>query len=163
MLWPDEIREPKFGFLDEDVQLRGPEKQMAASLIESMAGDFEPEQYTDEYREALQEVIQAKIEGREVVEAEESQPTAGTVVDLMSALRASVEAAKKGRGEAATSSATAARKTAAKKAPAKPAAKKTPAKKATATKRPAKKTAGKAAAKTSARKAAKKTPARKSA
>ncbi|HJQ42285.1 MAG TPA: Ku protein [Jatrophihabitantaceae bacterium] len=153
MLWPDEIREPKFGFLGEDVQLRPAEKQMAASLVESMAGDFEPEQFTDEYREALQEVIQAKIEGREVVEPEEAQPTAGTVVDLMSALRASVEAAKKGRGEAPTKAGakkTPAKKAAAKKAAPRPAAKKTPAKKA-------------AAKKTTAKKTAKKTPARKSA
>ena len=157
MLWPDEIREPKFGFLDEDVQLRGPEKQMAASLIESMAGDFEPEQFTDEYREALQEVIQAKIEGREVVEPEESQPTSGTVVDLMSALRASVEAAKQGRSGSA---AKAAPKKSAGKAPAKKAAaKKAAAKKAVAKKAPAKK----AAAKAGAKKAAKKAPARKSA
>lgn len=173
MLWPDEIRDPKFGFLDEDVQLRGPEKQMAASLIESMAGDFEPEQYTDEYREALQEVIQAKIEGREVIEAEEAQPTAGTVVDLMSALRASVEAAKKGRGEASSARTTATKAPVKKAAADKTPAKKTAAKKAAATKNapatkaPVKKAAAKTAAntsaKTTAKKAAKKTPARKSA
>jgi DNA end-binding protein Ku len=157
MIWPDEVREPSFGFLNEDVELRQPERQMAESLVASMSGDFDPEQFTDNYREALQEVIEAKIEGREVIEAEETQPTAGKVVDLMSALRASVEAAKRGRGEvsggatAATKRAPAT-KSAAKKAPAKKAsAKKAAAKKTPATKAPAKKAAAK---KTQARKSA---------
>jgi DNA end-binding protein Ku len=98
MIWPDEVREADFGFLDEDIELRPQERQMARSLVESMSGDFDPEEYTDNYREALQAVIEAKVEGREVVEVEEAQPTAGNVVDLMSALRASVDAAKKRRG-----------------------------------------------------------------
>lgn len=147
MIWPDEVREADFGFLGEDIELRPQEQQMARSLVESMAGDFEPEQYTDDYREALQAVIDAKIEGREVVEAEEAQPSAANVVDLMSALRASVDAAKRSRGEAPA----AAKKAPARKAPAKKtAAKKTPAKKAAAKKTPAKK----AAKKTTARKTA---------
>ncbi|MDQ2797363.1 MAG: Ku protein [Actinomycetota bacterium] len=148
MIWPDEVREPDFGFLDEDIELRPQEEQMARSLIESMAGDFEPDQYTDDYREALESVISAKAEGREVVEPEEQQPTAGNVVDLMSALRASVDAAKKGRGAtgpAASKSATAAP---AKKAAEKAAAKKLPAKKAAAKKAAAKKAPAKKAAKT---------------
>jgi DNA end-binding protein Ku len=156
MIWPDEVREPSFGFLDDDVEIRPQERQMAESLVASMAGHFDPEEFTDDYRAALQEVIDAKIEGREVVEADEVQPSSGTVVDLMSALRASVEAAKKGRGEtsapakkaAATKPAAAtkttaktapAKKAAAKKAPAKKAAAKAPAKKAAARKTPAKK------------------------
>lgn len=100
MIWPDEVREPDFGFLDDDVQVRPQEAQMARALVESMTGDFEPEHYTDDYRQALEQVIEAKIEGREVVEPEAAQPTAGTVVDLMSALRASVDAAKAGRASA---------------------------------------------------------------
>jgi DNA end-binding protein Ku len=98
MLWPDEIRAAEFDFLDEDVEVRPQELAMAKSLIEQMSGDFEPEEYTDAYREALQAVIEAKVEGREVVAPEEPEE-AGTVVDLMSALRASVEAAKSGRGD----------------------------------------------------------------
>ncbi|HEX3335853.1 MAG TPA: Ku protein [Jatrophihabitans sp.] len=163
MIWPDEVREPDFGFLNEDVELRAQEKQMARSLVESMAGDFEPDQYTDNYREALESVIDAKVEGREVVDTEEPQPNAGNVVDLMSALRASVDAAKKGRAE--TASATpAAEKAAAKKDPAptapakkaaaKKAAAKAPAKKAAAQKAPAKKAAAKAPAKKAVRKTA---------
>ena len=106
MLWPDEIREPQFGFLDEDIEVRAQELKMAESLIESLSGDFEPEQYADNYREALQSLIEAKVEGREVVQPAEPAADAGTVVDLMAALRASVEAAKAGRsGESATGAA----------------------------------------------------------
>jgi DNA end-binding protein Ku len=96
MLWPDEIREPDFKFLDEDVDLRPQELQMASSLIDSMEGDFDPTEYKDAYREAVQEIIDAKVEGKEIVapEPDEAAPAAS---DLLSALRASVEAAKKGR------------------------------------------------------------------
>jgi DNA end-binding protein Ku len=172
MIWPDEVREADFAFLDGDVDLRPQERQMAESLVSSMSGDFDPTEYTDNYREALQQVIDAKVEGREIVETEEAQPSAGKVVDLMSALRASVEAAKAGRSAAATKSSsgtasarvpekaakkTAAKKTAAKKAPAKKAAaKKTTAKSSPAKKAPAKKSAAK-------KSAAKKSAARKSA
>lgn len=99
MLWPDEIRTPDFGFLDEDVDVRPQELEMAGSLIESMTGDFQPEDHSDAYREALQAVIDAKVEGREVVQPEEGGEETGQVVDLMAALRASVEAAKSERGE----------------------------------------------------------------
>ena len=130
MLWPDEVREPDFGFLDEDVEVRPQELAMAGSLIETLTGEFDPSQYKDEYREALQTVIEAKVEGREVVQPAEAQPTSGTVVDLMAALRASVEAAKKGKpgGEAAAQEAATPAEAAdapARKAPAKKAAKST--------------------------------------
>jgi DNA end-binding protein Ku len=96
MLWPDEVRAPEFKFLEEDVDLRPQELQMATSLIDSMEGEFDPTEYKDAYREALESVIEAKVEGKEVVtpEPEEEAPAAA---DLLSALRASVEAAKKGR------------------------------------------------------------------
>jgi DNA end-binding protein Ku len=148
MLWPDEVREPEFGFLDEDHEVRSQELAMAASLIETLTADFDPSQYKDSYREALEAVIEAKVAGKEVVQPESAQPTSGTVVDLMAALRASVDAAK---GRTSSSAAAAEDEAPAKKAPAgKAAAKKAPAKKAAA-KAPAKKAA------------AKKAPARKSA
>ncbi|MBX6388359.1 MAG: Ku protein [Frankia sp.] len=98
MLWPDEVRVPDFPFVDEDVQVRPQELQMATSLIETMAADFDPGRFTDEYRAALTEVIDAKIAGREIVSppAEEKAEPAG---DLMAALRASIEAARAGRGD----------------------------------------------------------------
>jgi DNA end-binding protein Ku len=145
MVWPDEVRTPDFGFLDEDITVRPQELAMAESLIESMSADFDPDQYHDEYRGALEQVIEAKVEGREVVEQPVQEEDTGSVVDLMAALRASVAAAKKGRGEDAGSDSDdkpAARKTAAKKAP----AKKAPAKKAAAKKAPAKKAAAKKSA-----------------
>lgn len=101
MLWPDEIRTPEFAFLGEEVELRPQELAMAESLIETLSGDFKPEQYSDNYREALQALIDAKIEGREIVAPAEPAADSGAVVDLMAALRASVEAARQGRGEAA--------------------------------------------------------------
>ncbi|HEX6968817.1 MAG TPA: Ku protein [Micromonosporaceae bacterium] len=98
MLWPDEVRTPEFGFLTEEITLRPPELAMAGSLIDSMTTDFEPDAFTDNYRAALQEVIDAKIEGRQVVQPEEVQPPPAAV-DLMAALRASVERARATRGE----------------------------------------------------------------
>jgi DNA end-binding protein Ku len=143
---------------------------MAESLIDSMAGDFQPDAYTDNYREALQEVIDAKVEGREIVAPPEEEGAAPAAVDLMAALRASVERARAARGEEGTAeptpitSARSAKKaTPAKKTPAKKAepAKK-PAKSASATKKTTKSAepAKKAAAKKTT---AKKTPAKKAA
>jgi len=126
MLWPDEVRAPAFPFLDENIDVRPQELAMASSLIETMAADFDPSEYTDAYREALQAVIDAKAEGRDVVQPEEmkAEPAA---TDLLAALRASVEAAKKSRTPAsgtgtAKKKPTTARKPAAAK---KPAARKT--------------------------------------
>jgi DNA end-binding protein Ku len=119
MLWPDEVRVPEFPFLEEDVDVRPQELTMASSLIETMAGDFDPADYKDAYREALEAVIEAKVEGRAVVqpEAASEEPAA---TDLLSALRASVEAAKKSRtGAAKEKKPAAGRKPAAKKPPAK--------------------------------------------
>nr|WP_062339071.1 Ku protein [Herbidospora sakaeratensis] len=96
MLWPDEVRTADFPFLDEDIDLRPQELKMAESLIETMVGDFDPGEYKDAYREALQEVIDAKVAGREVIQAE-APAEAGPAVDLMAALRASVDAAKRER------------------------------------------------------------------
>ncbi|MEO3826137.1 Ku protein [Actinomadura sp. B10D3] len=131
MLWPDEVRTPDFPFLDEDIEIRKQELSMATSLIESMEGEFDPSEYKDAYREALQAVIDAKIEGKEVArpaEEGEEEPAA----DLLSALRASVEAAKKSRGEkdgkASSGKGTSAKKPAARKSPSKSGTKKEPAK-----------------------------------
>src|SRR2546421_4902906 len=169
MLWPDEVRTPDFDFLDEDISIRPQEKAMAESLIDSMAGDFQPDQYTDNYREALQEVIDAKVEGREVVAPPEEEGAAPAAVDLMAAPRASVERARAARGEEGTTeptpitSARSAKKTAAKKTPAKkaPEKKAAAAKKTTKSAEPAKKAA--TAKKTPAKKAPAKKAARKSA
>lgn len=136
MLWPDEVRAPSFSFLDEDVTIRSQEMTMAESYVDALAGDFEPDQYTDDYREALLEVIEAKTAGREVTRPAEPEVDDSKVLDLMDALRRSVDAAKEQRGAAsaaadrpAAKKAGPAKKTAAKKSPAKKNAKKTTAKK----------------------------------
>ncbi|ADP78830.1 Ku protein [Pseudofrankia inefficax] len=96
MLWPDEVRAPDFGFLDEEIKVRPQELAMASSLIETLAGDFDPTRFTDEYRAALTEMIDAKIAGREIVTAPAAE-AAEPAGDLMAALRASIEAARAGR------------------------------------------------------------------
>ncbi|MEX2290607.1 MAG: Ku protein [Mycobacteriales bacterium] len=150
MLWPDEVRTPDFAFLDEQVEVRPQELAMAGSLIDALSGTFEPGQYTDSYREALQAVIEAKVEGREIVQPTDAQPTSGTVVDLMAALRASVEAAKKGRPQVAPAEAEqpAKAKAAAKQPTKAKAGAKQPVKAEAATKQPAKAAPKKAPRKT---------------
>jgi DNA end-binding protein Ku len=99
LLWPDEIRVPEFGFLEEDVEVRDQEMKMAASLIDTMTEDFDPSVYHDAYREALEALVQAKIEGNEVVRpaGPAVQPRAGAPADLTETLRASVAAARSNR------------------------------------------------------------------
>jgi DNA end-binding protein Ku len=137
MLWPDEVRQPDFKFLDDQVTVRSQEMRMAESYIDAMAEEFEPDEYVDDYRQALLEVVQAKVEGAEITKMPDVAPEEGKVVDLMEALRRSVAEAKKQRGEGDGAARESAR------APAKAAAKKAPAKKAAAKKASAKKTAAK--------------------
>jgi DNA end-binding protein Ku len=148
MLWPDEVRKPDFAFLDEEISVRPQELAMASSLIETLSGDFDPSQYKDDYREALQAVIDAKVEGREVVNPSEPEETGGAVLDLMAALRASVDAAKgrKGPTAVADSDSDGEDDSADEPGEKKPAAKKSTAKKAAAKKAPAKKAPAKQAA-----------------
>ena len=98
MLWPDEIRRPEFDFLGGDVEVRPQELRMASSLVESMAGSFEEEEFTDDYRDAMEKLITAKAEGAVLPVAEESEES-GEVIDLMTALERSVEAAKSSRSK----------------------------------------------------------------
>ncbi len=104
LLWPDEVRVPDFGFLDEDIDVRPQELRMASSLIESMTVDFDPEEYHDSYREAVQELVAAKTEGREVFQPEPAATDTGGGSSLADALRASLAAAK-GGGPAAVADA----------------------------------------------------------
>jgi DNA end-binding protein Ku len=111
LLWPDEVRKPDFAFLDEDIEVRSQELKMAASLIETMTEDFDPEQYHDTYREALEAVVQAKVEGNDVVRPagiEAAEPPKQPA-DLTEILRASVAALKDQRGQPAIAAKPAAR------------------------------------------------------
>jgi len=96
LYYPDEVRVQKGEDVPE-VKVSEKELNMAFSLIDLMTEDFKPEEFKDNYREALMEVIQAKLDGQEIVEAPTAAP--GKVVDIMTALKASVEAAKSGRGK----------------------------------------------------------------
>jgi DNA end-binding protein Ku len=138
MYWPDEIREADLGGVDVSVKVRDQEVEMARQLIENLTAEWSPDEYTDEYREALVKIVEAKINGEEI-EVVEAEPTA-KVVDLMEALKASVAAAKDQADEPAAKPAS--KKSSAKKSSAKKSsAKKSSAKKATAKKAPARKKA----------------------
>jgi DNA end-binding protein Ku len=92
MYWPDELRRPEFEELDIDVDVRAEEVQMAEMLIENMTRPFEETEYVDRTRERIEELAQSKLDGREIVVPEAEEPS--KVVDLLDALRASVEATK---------------------------------------------------------------------
>ncbi len=94
----NEIREAPNETNWQDIKVSAAEMKMASTLIDMLEKPFEPEEYQDEYREALMQVINAKLEGQEVVESEEAEEPS-KVVDLMAALRASVEATKKRQAE----------------------------------------------------------------
>lgn len=98
MLWPDEVRRPAFEFLDSPVEVRPQELRMASSLVESMAGSFDPDDFTDDYTVALQRLIEAKAEGVDLPDRPEAEES-GEVIDLMTALERSVEQARSARGE----------------------------------------------------------------
>jgi DNA end-binding protein Ku len=102
MLWPDEVRAPAFSFLQEDPpQVRPQELSMAGSLIESLSEPvFDPDKYSDHYREALEALIEAKVAGQETAKPR-TRAAKADVVDLMAALEASVSEAKKTRKPAA--------------------------------------------------------------
>lgn len=173
-LWPDEVR-PAAGVAPEgEVTVRPQELQMARSLMDTLSQDFDLSSLHDEYQEALQQVVEARLQGVELPTEEEAVPTGGKVIDLMAALENSVRAAQESRGEGPKSKAegqeAAVRTLPASKATKKAAAKKTtPARKATGSS--AKKTAASskgtgekekaAAKKTTSKTTAKKTTAKK--
>jgi len=104
MLWPDEIREPDFDILDADVELRPQEQTMAASLVESLGADFDPSQFHDEYRDAVEEMIDRKRttgETRPAPVATAPADESDSMTDLLSALQASVDAARSKGGKPA--------------------------------------------------------------
>jgi DNA end-binding protein Ku len=124
MMWPDEIRQPDFTI--EPGEIKDSEVKMAHLLVETLAGDFAPSDFEDDYAGAVEELVKAKIEGGEVKKTKTAAKSSGEVVDLLAALQRSVEAAKTARGEESDESAKKAEKSEkpAKKAAAKKAAKK---------------------------------------
>ncbi len=118
MMWPDEIRTPDFAAVDA-ADAKPAEIKMAKMLVETLAGDFDPDEFEDDYRQAVEALVTAKIEGGEVTRTPAATKSSGEVVDLLAALQRSVEAARSSRGESAEEAA----ETPAKKAKAKPAKK----------------------------------------
>ena len=98
LLWPDEIREAAFPFLQQEIEVRPQELTMAASLIDSMTTDFDADAHHDRYREALIEVVDAKVQGRELTQPAPLEIAAGPSTSLADALKASLAAAQQGPG-----------------------------------------------------------------
>jgi len=105
MLWPDELRDGSFAAPPSEIKANPAEVAMAKMFIDQLTGEFDPTQFTDAYREALEQVVAAKLAGVPMpAEAPAEARQDAEVVDLVAALKASVEAAKKRREEAAAAS-----------------------------------------------------------
>jgi DNA end-binding protein Ku len=107
MLWTDEVRTPDFEILEsakETVELRPQETAMAASLIDSLAAEFDPSRFNDDYRDAMVELIERKRTSGDARPTPDAAATASdaadSMTDLLSALQRSVEAAQAAQGEA---------------------------------------------------------------
>ncbi|KIC67195.1 Ku protein [Pseudarthrobacter phenanthrenivorans] len=111
LLWPDEVREANFPSLDADIRISSQERDMSAALVESMAADFDPASFTDEYQVQLRQLIDAKLEQGESLDTEETfgveagEGGKGEVIDLMEALKRSLDR-KRGGGDAAAAGGT---------------------------------------------------------
>lgn len=98
MFWPDEVRAGEFEELDGEVEIRPEEVEMASSLIDNLTKPFDPEAFEDRTRATVEELAQKKIAGEEIVAPTSPEPT--KVVDLLEALKASVEATKEKQAKA---------------------------------------------------------------
>ncbi|HEX5858855.1 MAG TPA: Ku protein [Microbacterium sp.] len=146
LLWADEVREAAFPSLEESVRISSKELELSSSLVDSFSSEFTPDEFVDEYQAELRTLIDAKLEQGDALDTEatfgdrDEEDSGGEVIDLMEALRASVERSRAARGSASEkkdaekpaakkpAAKTTAKKPAAKKAEAKPAAKKKTAK-----------------------------------
>ncbi len=105
LLWEDEVRTAAFPALEEKVRISAKELELSSSLVDSFAGDFSPEKFHDDYQDQLRTLIEAKLDKGDAVDTDatfgepaEDAGESGEVIDLMEALRRSVEksrAAKK--------------------------------------------------------------------
>ena len=114
MHWPEEIREPKFDELRKRPKVQDRERKMARQLIQQLTDDFHPEEFKDEYHRALKKLIRKKIKGEEVV-VQEAPEEEAPILDLMEALKASVEEARRGKATKKTTGKQPAKKTSKKK------------------------------------------------
>ncbi len=97
LLWSDEVREVDFPALADTVRVSAQEREMSAALVESMAADFEPSDFTDDYQIQLRQLIEAKLDKGEALDTDETfgvtdnEASTGEVIDLMEALKKSLD------------------------------------------------------------------------
>ena len=103
MMWPDEIRQPGLQ-RRRSGEIKDAEVRMAHMLVDTLAGDFDASEFEDDYAEAVEALVKAKIEGGEVKRTPTATKSSGEVVDLLAALQKSVAAAKEARGESGSGS-----------------------------------------------------------
>ncbi|WP_461173696.1 Ku protein [Arthrobacter sp. Z1-9] len=107
LLWPDEVREANFPSLDASIKISPQERDMSAALVESMAADFDPAHFTDDYQVQLRQLIEAKLEQGDSLDTEETfgveagEGGKGEVIDLMEALKRSLDRKRGGGADAA--------------------------------------------------------------
>jgi len=111
LLWDDEVREANFPSLSEAVKVTSAELKMSEQLVESYSTDFSPEKFSDDYQDELRQLIDAKLKKGDDVstaetfgETESTDDGGGEVLDLMDALRRSVDASRTKKTTAATAS-----------------------------------------------------------
>lgn len=109
LLWADEVRQASFPSLDEPVKISAKELELSASLVESFSSDFDPGEFVDEYQEELRTLIDAKLDKGDALDTSdtfgdqaEKKDAGGEVIDLMAALKASVERSRAAREGAAS-------------------------------------------------------------
>lgn len=106
LLWPDEVREANFPSLDASIKISPQERDMSAALVESMAADFDPAHFTDDYQVQLRQLIEAKLEQGDSLDTEETfgveagEGGKGEVIDLMEALKRSLDRKRGGGSDA---------------------------------------------------------------
>jgi DNA end-binding protein Ku len=106
LLWDDEVREARFPALDEKVSISAKELEMSEALVKSFESDFSPEKFTDDFQDQLRELIEAKLDKGDAVDTAETfgekadDDNGGEVLDLMEALRRSVERNRAAAGPA---------------------------------------------------------------
>lgn len=104
LLWPDEVRNTgELSHLEEVSEPKDSEIAMARMLVDSMAGDFTPDEHVDDYKDAVEALVEAKIEGGETTQVPDSgdEEDSAEVVDLLAALQRSVDRAKTAHGKSA--------------------------------------------------------------
>lgn len=121
LLWPDEVRRAEFASLEQRVRISAKEMQLSSALVKSYSNDFEPEQFRDEYQGQLRQLIEAKRREGDTLDTEETfggseEGPGAEVIDLLEALKQSVQRSRASKKASQKRSARAAPKAASKAA-----------------------------------------------